>query len=177
MGGKAQAEWNVEPWRGRERLDAYWLLRAGFTAAPILAGLDKFTERMVRWEEYLAPAISRRVPVSPRTFMKVVGAVEVAGGALVATVPKVGPYVIAGWLGGIIGNLLMHPNRYFDIALRDFGLMLGALSLARLEADRHRAFEYSRPVPGATREGATQEGAVPMPQRLQPTLEEAPSLH
>ena len=170
MGERAQ--WEVEPWRGTERSDAYWLLRAGFTAAPILAGLDKFSERMVVWEEYLAPAISRRVPVSPRTFMKLVGAIEIVGGTLVAARPRLGSWVIAGWLGGIITNLLLHPNRYLDIALRDFGLMLGALALRRLEEDKRHALAPPWRVPGTTT-----EGAVHMPQRLRPTLEEAPELH
>ncbi len=166
------AQWDVGPWRGSGRLDAYWLLRAGFTAAPILAGLDKFSERMVVWEEYLAPAISRRAPVSPRTFMKWVGAIEIVGGTLVAARPRLGSWIVAGWLGGIVTNLLLHPNRYLDIALRDFGLMLGALALARLEQDKRHALEPWQRLPGTTT-----EGAVPMPQRLRPTLEEAPDLH
>jgi hypothetical protein len=107
------------------------LLRAGFVAAPILAGADKFTNGLVRWEKYLAPQVSRALPVSARTFMKGVGVVEIAAGLLVATKPKLGSYVVAGWLGGIIGNLLMTRDNY-DIALRDFGLMLGALALGRL---------------------------------------------
>lgn len=115
---------------------AYWLLRTGFTVAPILAGADKFTERLVEWEKYLSPTFDRLSPMSPRTFMKTVGVVEIAAGVLVATKPALGSYVVAGWLGGIIGNLLTHPRRYGDIALRDLGLALGALALGRLEAER-----------------------------------------
>jgi hypothetical protein len=109
----------------------FWLLRVGFTAAPILFGLDKFTNLMVDWSIYLAPWLDRRIPGSADDFMMAVGVVEIAAGLLVAVRPSIGGLVVAGWLAGIIGNLLITPG-YYDIALRDFGLLLGALSLARL---------------------------------------------
>lgn len=157
--------------------DARWLLRAGYTAAPIIAGLDKFFERTVVWEEYLAPAISRRAPVTPRTFMKGVGLVEIAAGVLVATRTRVGPWVVAAWLSGIITNLLMHPRRYADIALRDFGLVLGAVALGRLDAAARRKPDPAVLSPGLNRRGMTTDAAVPLPQRLRPTLEDAPDFN
>lgn len=156
--------------------DARWLLRAGYTAAPIIAGLDKFFEKTVVWEDYLAPAIARRAPVSARTFMKGVGVIEVTAGLLVASRARVGPYVVAAWLGGIITNLLMHPRRYADIALRDFGLLLGAVALGQLDGEARRKADPARLSPGRERLGMTHESAVPLPQRLRPTLEEAPGV-
>jgi hypothetical protein len=110
---------------------AYDILHWGFVAAPVLAGLDKFAQLMVNWDQYLAPPIARMLGGAAHTFMLVVGAIEVVAGLLVAVKPKIGAYVVAAWLAGIIVNLLM-SGRYFDIALRDFGLMLGALALGRL---------------------------------------------
>jgi uncharacterized membrane protein YphA (DoxX/SURF4 family) len=109
----------------------YLLLRIGFAVAPILFGLDKFFNVLVDWERYLAPWIGRIVPVSASAAMHVVGVVEIAAGVIVALKPRYGAYLVAAWLGGIIVNLLTYPG-YYDIALRDFGLMLGALTLARL---------------------------------------------
>ena len=114
---------------------AYQLLHAGFALAPVLAGLDKFANAMVDWEKYLAPRVAARLPVSPRTYMRVVGVVEIAAGLLVAVKPRWGGYVVAAWLWGIIANLLLIPG-YFDVALRDFGLSLGALALGRLSQRR-----------------------------------------
>jgi uncharacterized membrane protein YphA (DoxX/SURF4 family) len=112
---------------------AYLLLRVGFTAAPILFGLDKFFNWMVDWPVYLAPWLDDLLPGSAQQFMYVVGVVEIAAGLAVAIAPRFGAYLVAAWLGGIILNLLTHdPPRYYDIALRDFGLLLGALTLGRL---------------------------------------------
>lgn len=110
---------------------AYRILHLGFVAAPVIAGLDKFAGLLTNWDMYLAPQIARMLGGSAHTFMLVVGVIEVIAGLLVALKPKIGAYVVAAWLGGIIVNLLM-SGRYFDIALRDFGLMLGALALGRL---------------------------------------------
>ncbi len=110
---------------------AFVLLRVAFTAAPILFGLDKFFDVMVNWEQYLAPWINDIVPGSASTAMHLVGVVEIVAGILIALKPRYGAYVVAAWLGGIILNLLTYSD-YYDIALRDFGLMLGALTLARL---------------------------------------------
>ena len=111
---------------------AFQILRFGFTIAPILAGLDNFFHLMVNWDMYLAPMVPDILNIPARTFMMGVGVVEIVAGLLVAFMPRIGGYVVAFWLWGIIGNLLLHPNRYFDIAFRDFGLSLGALALAQL---------------------------------------------
>jgi hypothetical protein len=110
---------------------AFQILRAGFVVAPILAGADKFFHLLTNWDMYLAPAISNLSPVGGHGLMSAIGIVEIAAGLLVALKPRIGAYVVAGWLAGIIVNLLLIPG-YFDIALRDFGLSLGALALARL---------------------------------------------
>jgi uncharacterized membrane protein YphA (DoxX/SURF4 family) len=110
---------------------AFWLLRIGFTAAPILFGLDKFANLLVNWEKYLAPWIRDLSPLSATHTMCVVGAIEILAGVLVAIKPRYAAYVVAAWLGGIIVNLLTYSG-FYDVALRDFGLMLGALTLARL---------------------------------------------
>jgi hypothetical protein len=123
--------------RNPER-QAYEILHWGFVAAPVLAGLDKFTNLLTSWEGYLAPPVARLLGGAAHEFMLVVGVVEVIAGLLVALKPRIGAYVVAGWLGGIIINLLM-TGRYFDIALRDFGLMLGALALGRLAQVHDRA--------------------------------------
>jgi uncharacterized membrane protein YphA (DoxX/SURF4 family) len=110
---------------------AFTLLRIAFTVAPILFGLDKFFDVMVDWDQYLAPWINDIVPGSASTAMHLVGVVEIVAGIVVLLKPRYGAYLVAAWLGGIIVNLLTYSG-YYDIALRDFGLMLGALTLARL---------------------------------------------
>jgi uncharacterized membrane protein YphA (DoxX/SURF4 family) len=117
--------------KGDPAYQAFTLLRIAFTVAPILFGLDKFFNLMVDWEQYLAPWINDIVPGSAATAMHLVGVVEIAAGVFVALKPRYGAYVVAAWLGGIILNLLTYSG-YYDVALRDFGLMLGALTLARL---------------------------------------------
>jgi len=112
---------------------AFWLLRIGFTAAPILFGLDKFFNWTVDWPDYLAGWVNNIIPGSGQDWMYVVGGIEIAAGLLVAVAPRIGAFVVAGWLAGIIINLLTkNPPEYYDIALRDFGLMLAALTLGRL---------------------------------------------
>jgi uncharacterized membrane protein YphA (DoxX/SURF4 family) len=110
---------------------AFVLLRTVFTVAPILFGLDKFFNLLVDWPVYLAPWIDSIVPGSPQTAMYVVGVIEIVAGVLVALRPKWGGLVVAAWLLGIIVNLVTGPGHY-DIALRDFGLLVGALALSRL---------------------------------------------
>ena len=133
------ARWAVSPASRRfgPVEQTFWLLRLGFTAAPILFGLDKFTNLLVDWSAYLAPWLDRRIPGSADEFMMVVGVAEIAAGLLVAIKPSIGGLVVAGWLAGIITNLLTIPG-YYDIALRDFGLLLAALSLARLASHVER---------------------------------------
>jgi hypothetical protein len=112
---------------------AFWLLRIGFTVAPLLFGLDKFAHVLVDWDRYLAPELTDLLDVRAHTLMYAVGATEILAGMVVALRPRVGGYLVAAWLGGIIINLLLIGD-YYDIALRDFGLLLGALTLARLAA-------------------------------------------
>lgn len=116
---------------------AYQILRIGFAVAPILFGLDKFLNLMVDWEKYLAPWMVRVVG-NAHTFMLFVGVVEIIAGLIVALRPRWGGYVVALWLLGIIVNLLTYSG-FYDIALRDFGLLLGALALARLSERFARA--------------------------------------
>jgi hypothetical protein len=110
---------------------AFLLLRTAFTVAPVVFGLDKFVGALTDWEQYLAPQVNDLVPGTAHQAMLAVGVVEVLAGVLVAVRPRWGGYVVAAWLAGIIGNLLLLQD-YYDIALRDIGLLLGALALARL---------------------------------------------
>jgi len=108
------------------------LLRIAFTVAPILFGLDKFANVLTDdWTRYLSTTFNDILPGSAATGMHIVGVVEIAAGLLVAVAPRIGSLVVAGWLAGIIVNLLL-VGGYGDIALRDFGLLLGALTLSRL---------------------------------------------
>ncbi len=119
-----------ESWRD-PIVQAYTLLRVGFIVAPIAFGVDKFLDWLVDWKVYLAPEIDDLFPGSARAAMLAVGVVEIVAGLVVALRPRIGGYLVAAWLGGIIVNLLLQAD-YYDIALRDFGLLLGALTLARL---------------------------------------------
>jgi len=111
----------------------YLLLRVGFVVAPILFGLDKFFDFTVEWPRYLAPWVDRILPGTAQEFMYVVGVIEIAAGIAVLLSPRWGSLIVAAWLAGIIVNLLTAaPPQYYDIALRDFGLLLGALTLNRL---------------------------------------------
>ena len=112
---------------------AFLVLRLGFTAAPILFGLDKFAEVLVDWSTYLWSGFGAVLPGGADDAMLAVGVIEIAAGIMVAIRPRVGGYVVAAWLAGIILNLLLVGD-FYDIALRDFGLLLGALALARLAA-------------------------------------------
>ncbi|MGH9042575.1 MAG: hypothetical protein ACRDZ3_20365 [Acidimicrobiia bacterium] len=120
----------------------YLLLRIGFVVAPILFGLDKFFNVLVDWENYLAPFVNDLVPGDAHQAMLAVGAIEIVAGLVVALRPRFGGYLVAAWLAAIIVNLLAIPD-YYDIALRDFGLLLGALTLARLATAFERAPQTS----------------------------------
>ena len=112
--------------------EAFLLLRTVFTVAPVLFGLDKFAEVLTNhWESYLAPQVNDLVPGTAHQAMLMVGLVEIVVGVLVALLPRIGGYVVAAWLGGIIVNLLLIGS-FYDVALRDFGLLVAALALARL---------------------------------------------
>ena len=110
---------------------AYRILQFGFTVAPILAGLDKFFHLLVNWDQYLPGVVANISPVSPHSLMLIVGAIEIVAGIGVALKPRIFAYIVAAWLALIIINLLLIPG-YFDVALRDLGLLLAALALARL---------------------------------------------
>ena len=113
---------------------AYQILHVAFVVAPLVAGLDKFFHLLVNWDMYLAPAIARLSPIGAHSLMLVIGVVEVIAGLLVAIKPRIGAYIVCAWLLGIVINLLLIPG-YFDVALRDFGLALGALALGRLSQE------------------------------------------
>ncbi len=110
---------------------AFWLLRIGFTVAPIVFGIDKYFHVLTNWDLYFAPRLDRIVPGTAHQAMYVVGAVEIVAGLVVLLMPRFGGYLVAAWLTGIIVNLLLIPD-FYDVALRDFGLLLAALTLARL---------------------------------------------
>jgi hypothetical protein len=110
---------------------AFLLLRTVFTAAPILFGLDKFTNLLTDWPHYLAPWIDSLVPGTAQQAMYGIGVVEIIAGIAVALVPRFGGWLVAAWLLGIIVNLLTYPG-FFDVALRDFGLLVAAVALAQL---------------------------------------------
>src|SRR5215210_6178737 len=117
---------------------AFLLLRTVFTVAPIAFGLDKFVDLLTDWPGYLAPFVDRIVPGTAHQAMYAVGVIEIIAGILVAVRPKYGAVVVAAWLAGIIVNLLMLGD-YYDVALRDFGLLVGALALWRLAAADRQA--------------------------------------
>jgi hypothetical protein len=119
------------------QFQAFALLRIGFTVAPILFGLDKFLDWLVDWRIYLAPEIDDLVPGNAHQAMLAVGVIEIVAGVIVAGRPRWGGYLVAVWLGGIIVNLLVLGEHY-DVALRDFGLLLAAFTLARLATAEER---------------------------------------
>jgi hypothetical protein len=116
---------------------AYQILRLAFTVAPIVAGLDKFLHLLTDWDKYLPPFVNGLVGGRGHELMLVVGVIEVVAGIGVALRPRLFAWVVAAWLGVIIVNLLL-VGGYLDIALRDFGLLLGALALGRLSAEYDR---------------------------------------
>jgi hypothetical protein len=116
---------------------AYQILHWGFVVAPVLAGIDKFFDKLTDWSMYLWSPLGKLVG-GAGTFMRIVGAIEIVAGCLVAFKPKIGAPIVAAWLVGIIVNLLLLGS-YFDIALRDFGLFLAALALSRLAS----AFDHA----------------------------------
>ena len=116
---------------------AYQILHLGFTVAPVVAGLDKFFNLLVNWEQYLPPIVNDLLGGQGHYLMLVVGVIEIIAGLGVAFKPKIFAYVVSAWLLLIIANLLMIPG-YYDVALRDFGLALAALALARLSREFDR---------------------------------------
>jgi hypothetical protein len=113
---------------------AYQILHIAFVVAPLCAGVDKFFHFLVNWDQYLSPLVTRMLPVSAHTFMLGVGVIEIVAALVVAFMPAIGAWIVVAWLCGIILNLLSIPG-YYDVALRDLGLALGALALARLATE------------------------------------------
>src|SRR2546421_6633782 len=132
------------PVEHRAAYHAYQILHIGFFLAPVIAGLDKFFDKLTVWDMYLSPFVSRLVHGHGHTFMLVVGAIEIVAGIGVLLKPRIFAYVVSLWLLGIIVNLLL-CHTFYDIALRDFGLSLGALALGRLAAefDHHPRVEQA----------------------------------
>ena len=124
------------PLQRRPTYQAYRILHFGFTVLPIIAGIDKFFHWLGSWEMYLSTPVERLLPIPAETFMRISGAIEIAAGILVAVAPRIGAWVVAAWLLGITVNLILPPG-FYDIALRDFGLMLAAVSLG-LMARRYK---------------------------------------
>jgi uncharacterized membrane protein HdeD (DUF308 family) len=118
---------------GEPAHQAYLILYVGFAALPIIAGIDKFFDLLTNWDTYLAPVVTQTLNMNAHPFMMIVGVIEIAAGLLVAFRPQIGAYIVAIWLWGIIVNLFLLGGA-LDIALRDFGLSLGALALARISA-------------------------------------------
>src|SRR5262245_32522989 len=113
---------------------AFQILHLAFVVAPVVAGADKFFHLLVDWDQYLSPLVTRMLPISAHTFMLGVGVIEIVAGLLVAFMPAIGGVVVGAWLCGIIVNLLSIPG-YYDVALRDLGLALGAFALSRLATE------------------------------------------
>lgn len=123
---------------GNEVREAYWVLRIAFTIVPIIAGIDQFTDKLANWDMYLAPLATRIVPLPAHTLMMFAGAAEIITGLIVALAPRIGGWIVAIWMWLIMINLLVGAG-FYDNVLRDFGLSLGAVALARLGAGFHRA--------------------------------------
>jgi hypothetical protein len=115
----------------RPASEAFRILHIGYVLAPLVAGVDKFFNILTDWEKYLSPTVSDTLGLEPSTIMMIVGGVEIAAALLVLARPSIGGYVVAAWLAVVIVNLIMIGD-FYDIAFRDFGLLLGALALARL---------------------------------------------
>lgn len=148
----AVAEAPVREYEGLKRAvySAYKVLHVGFIVLPLVAGVDKFFHFLANWDMYLSSKVESLLPVSGHTFMLAVGVVEIAAALLVAVAPRIGAFVVAGWLLGITVNLLLEPN-WYDIALRDFGLFLGAIALGILARARiHPSKRTVAPETGST---------------------------
>jgi uncharacterized membrane protein YphA (DoxX/SURF4 family) len=118
---------------GNSARQAYWVLRVAFTVILIVAGIDQFTDKLANWDMYLAPLATHIVPLPAHTLMMIAGAAEMVAGLIVAVAPRIGGWIVAIWLWLIIINLLVAAG-FYDTVLRDFGLSLGAVALARLGA-------------------------------------------
>jgi hypothetical protein len=118
-------------------------LKATFSVVPIVAGLDKFTNLLTHWENYLNPALAHLLPFSPRVFMGAVGVIEIAAGFIVFFRPRIGALIVAAWLAGIALSLIV-SGQYLDVAVRDLVMAVAAFSLANLAPDRHSSPQSQR---------------------------------
>jgi uncharacterized membrane protein YphA (DoxX/SURF4 family) len=117
----------------------WWILRIAFGTVPIVAGVDKFTNLLTDWQQYLSPLAERILPFGGSTFMHLVGVIEIAAGLLVLTkLTRIGAYIVAAWLVGIALNLLT-TGRFFDVAVRDLMMAVGAYTLARMTEVREHS--------------------------------------
>jgi len=107
------------------------LMRYTYGLVPIVAGLDKFTNLLTDWKNYIAPSVSSALPFSASTFMAIVGIVEIVAGIIVLVRPRLGGYIVMAWLVAIALNLLI-SGHYYDVAVRDLVMAIGAFSLAKL---------------------------------------------
>jgi hypothetical protein len=127
---------------------AYQILHWGYTALPLIAGADKFFFRLANWEQYFSTPYARLSPLGTLATMRAVGVVEIVAGLIVLLKPRIGAYVVAAWLLGIIVNLVL-AGGFLDVALRDFGLFLGALALGRLSETFDRGHHHEPGTPSA----------------------------
>lgn len=111
------------------------LLRYTYGLVPIVAGIDKFTNLLTDWKNYIAPSIGNMLPFSASTFMSIVGVIEIIAGVIVLIRPRVGGFIVMAWLIAIALNLVIGGN-YYDVAVRDLVMAIGAFSLARLSASQ-----------------------------------------
>ncbi|MCC7152945.1 MAG: hypothetical protein IT161_00140 [Bryobacterales bacterium] len=125
-------------------LRAYWVLRIAFTAVPVIAGIDQFTNKLTNWDMYLAPQATSIVPIPVHTLMMISGVIEIIAGLLVAFVPRIGGWLVAIWLWLIVINLLL-AGGFYDNVLRDLGLSLGAVALALLSEGLRRGRPSAQP--------------------------------
>lgn len=133
---EVQRDWSSRVWarlRQEPAIGAFWVLRIGFVVLPLWMGIDKYFNTLTDWPHYLAPWIVRLLPFSGQTAMYVVGAIEIVAGVAIALKPRYASYVVALWLAGIVVNLLSYSG-FYDVALRDFALLVAALALALLSA-------------------------------------------
>jgi hypothetical protein len=122
------------PTFSRHSHEAYSILRWGFAALPIIAGADKFFHYLTNWNQYISPLVSNLISKAGLTtvsFMQIVGGIEILAGLLVAFKPRYGAYMVSAWLVAVGVNLIL-TGGFLDVALRDFGLALGAFALGRL---------------------------------------------
>jgi hypothetical protein len=144
FGASGEVEETHPSTRGRKSettsgsMQAFRILQFGFVVAPIVAGLDKFFHILTDWDKYVAPVVTDTLGIESHSFMMIVGVIEIVAGIVVAVRPRIGGYIVAAWLLGIIVNLLL-VGGYLDVALRDLGLLLAALALARMAEAKPQA--------------------------------------